>query len=316
MSNLMPSPDALECPPDAASVPSLEADPARPADLGGGLVVRRALPHRERRLVGPWCFLDHYGPLAFDVGKPMDVAPHPHIGLQTVTWLIEGEALHRDSLGHEQLVRPGQLNLMTAGRGIAHSEETPPRHSRALHGLQLWVALPGAHRHVAPEFDHYGELPVVTLDAGRAIVLAGEVVGVRSPAKTYSRMVGTEIAADRDGRMVVPLDAGFEHAIMPIDGRARLDDRALEPATLYYLGTGRAQLSLTVRAGARLILLGGEPFGERVLMWWNFVARTPEEIAEARSDWEQERQRFGHVRAYGGDRIPAPPLNLRLSRPR
>jgi redox-sensitive bicupin YhaK (pirin superfamily) len=157
---------------------------------------------------------------------------------------------------------------------------------------------------------------MVTLGACRAIVLTGEVVGVRSLAKTYSRMVGAEIAADRDGRIVVPLDAGFEHAIMPIDGRARLDDHALEPATLYYLGTGREQLSLTVRAGARLILLGGEPFGERILMWWNFVARTPEEISQARSDWEQEHPRFGNVRAYGGGRIPAPPLNLRVPRPR
>jgi redox-sensitive bicupin YhaK (pirin superfamily) len=266
--------------------------------------------------VGPWCFLDHFGPLRFDAGKPMDVAPHPHIGLQTVTWVIEGEALHKDSLGHEQLIKPSQLNLMTAGRGIAHSEETPARHSRALHGLQLWLALPGAHRHAVPAFHHYDQLPVVTLGPCRAIVVIGEFGGVRSPAQTYSRMVGVELAADRDGRTALSLDASFEHAVMLIDGQAGVDDRMLAPDTLYYLGTDREQVSLKLRAGARLMLLGGEPFGERILMWWNFVARTPEEIAEARSDWERAHPRFGSVPAYARNRLPAPPLTLRLLRPR
>lgn len=316
MSNLMPSREALECQADAASAPSMEAYPARSAELGGGFVVRRVLPHGGRRLVGPWCFLDHFGPLAFDAGKPMDVAPHPHIGLQTVTWLIEGEALHKDSLGHEQLIRPGELSLMTAGRGIAHSEETPPRHSRVLHGLQLWVALPDAHRHAAAAFHHYEKLPMVTLGTCRATLVLGELAGVRSPAQTYSRMVGAELAADRDARTEVPLAARFEHAVMLIDGHAELDDRVLASDTLYYLGTGREQVSLALRAGARLMLLGGEPFGERILMWWNFVARTPEEIAEARGDWEEEHRRFGDVREYVGSRSPAPPLTPRLQRPR
>ena len=316
MSNLLPSPDALECEAESTSAPSLTAYPARSADLGGGFVVRRALPQGGRRLVGPWCFLDHFGPLAFDVGKPMDVPPHPHIGLQTVTWLIEGEVLHKDSLGHEQLISPGQLNLMTAGRGIAHSEETPPRHSRALHGLQLWLALPGAHRHAAPAFHHYGELPMVTLGTGRATVVIGEFEGVRSPAPTYSKTVGVELAAERNGRTDVPLAPSFEHAIMRIDGHVGLDDRMLAPDALYYLGTGREELSLQLGVGARLMLLGGEPFSERILMWWNFVARTPEDISEARSDWEQGHRRFGDVRAYVGNRLPAPPLTLRLQRPR
>ncbi len=316
MSNLLPSPEALPCEADAASTPSMTAYPARAADLGGGLVVRRALPRGERRLVGPWCFLDHFGPLAFDAGKPMDVAPHPHIGLQTVTWLLEGEVLHKDSLGSEQMIRPGQLNLMTAGRGISHSEETPPRHSRALHGLQFWLALPEAHRHTAPAFHHHRELPVVDLGEGRAIVVIGDLGGVRSPARTYSTTLGAEVAADRDGRIEIPLARGFEHAILPIRGHAGLDDTVLAPDTLYYLGTGRERLSLRVRAGARLMLLGGEPFSERVLMWWNFVARTPDEIAEARRDWQEGHARFGTVAAYAGDRLPAPPLTPRLRPPR
>jgi redox-sensitive bicupin YhaK (pirin superfamily) len=263
-------------------------------------------------LVGPWCFLDHYGPVAFGVDKPMDIGPHPHIGLQTVTWLLEGEALHRDSLGNERLIQPGQLNLMTAGSGISHSEETPSRNSGRLHGLQLWVALPDARRRVAPSFDHYAELPVTATGSARAVVLIGEFNGARSPAKAHSRMVGADVVVDNDGDVDVPLDRSFEHALMLIEGNVALGDRTLEPSTLHYLGTGRDVVALTARAGSRMVLLGGEPFGERILMWWNFVARTPEEIAEARNDWEQG-SRFGSV-AYLDDRIPAPSLSLRVQR--
>ena len=310
----MPSAEAIECAAGPASAPVLESYPAHHATLPGGLVVSRALPRAGRRLVGPWCFLDHYGPLAFGSGKPMDIGPHPHIGLQTVTWLIEGEALHNDSLGHERLIRPGQLNLMTSGAGISHdAEETPSRNSRRLHGLQFWVALPAARRHDPPSFDHYAELPVVATRSCRAVVLMGELDGVRSPAKAYSRMVGADIVATGDDDMRVPLDPTFEHAIMLVEGRLAFGDRVLEPSTLYYLGTGRAELTLAVGAGSRLALLGGEPFGERILMWWNFVARTPEEIAQARDDWERGN-RFGSVPAYAGDRIAAPPLTLRSGR--
>src|SRR5499426_3211436 len=168
MSDLMPSADVLECPPGAPPASVLEAYPARQAMLPGGLIVRRGLPRSVRRLVGPWCFLDHYGPIAFGVDKPMAIGPHPHIGLQTVTWLLEGEVLHKDSLGNEQMIRPGQLNLMTAGSGIAHAEETPSRNSGRLHGVQLWVALPDARRRGAPSFDHHGELPVVVLGGAYA----------------------------------------------------------------------------------------------------------------------------------------------------
>src|SRR5262245_2774148 len=310
MSDQIPSAHTVECQPGLASGPVLESYPARPATLHGGLMVHRALPRAGRRLVGPWCFLDHYGPLAFGAGKPMDIGPHPHIGLQTVTWLIEGEALHRDSLGSEQMIRPGQLNLMTAGVGIAHSEETPGRHSGKLHGLQLWVALPDRQRHVAPRFDHHAELPVAVTGACRVVVLMGEFDGRRSPAQAYSRLVGAEVVAADDDRVDLPVDPDFEHAIVPIEGHVALGDQVLAPATLYYLGVGREAVPLTVRGGSRLILLGGEPFGERILMWWNFVARTPDEIAAARRDWE-EGHGFGAVPGYVGDRIPAPPLTLR-----
>ncbi len=294
MSDLIPSADVLECTPGLASAPVLESYPARQAALPGGLIVRRALPRAERRLVGPWCFLDYYGPVAFGTDRPMAIGPHPHIGLQTVTWLLEGEVLHKDSLGNERLIQPGQLNLMTSGWGISHSEDTPSGNSGRLHGLQLWVALPDARRRVAPSFDHYADLPVTTIGAARAVVLIGELNGARSPAKAYSKMVGADVVVDNDGDVHLPLDPSFEHALMLIEGNVALGDRTLEPSTLYYLGTGRDVVALTASAGSRVVLLGGEPFGERILMWWNFVARTPV--------------------AYVGDRIPAPPLSARVPR--
>jgi redox-sensitive bicupin YhaK (pirin superfamily) len=194
MSNLMPSPDALECRADAASAPSVKAYRARSADLGGGFVVRRALPQTGRRLVGPWCFLDHFGPLSFNAGKPMDVAPHPHIGLATVTYLFEGGQVHRDSLGNVQAIVPGDVNWMTAGHGIVHSERTGP-HDRAaghrLHGLQTWVALPKAHEQVDPSFSHHPKdsLPVIEQPGATMRLLAGTAFGRRAPTPTFSPMI-------------------------------------------------------------------------------------------------------------------------------
>lgn len=212
--------------------------------LGENITVRRLLPRSVRRLVGPWCFLDVFGPLRFDGGKPMDVPPHPHIGIQTVTWLLEGEVLHKDSLDSEALGAAGGLNLMTSGRGIAHSEETPEANSGRLHGAQLWVALPDAHREVAPSFEHYPDRPALDLDGGRATVILGELGGVRAEGRTFSPIVGADLALHDGGEMVVPLDSAFEHALVPMAGRAALDGHDLATDALYYLGTGRAELLL------------------------------------------------------------------------
>jgi redox-sensitive bicupin YhaK (pirin superfamily) len=261
--------------------------------------------------VGPWCFLDSYGPLSFSSGKPMDVAPHPHIGLQTVSWLLEGELLHNDSLGLTGPAGPGVLNLMTAGRGIAHSEETPAQNAGRLRGVQLWVALPGGRRETAPSFEQHTTPPVVELEGGRATLIMGVLDGVRSPAHAFSPIVGAEASAGPGCRLVLPLDPGFEHALVPLEGSCRLDGQALSIDTLYYLGCGRRELLLlTEREPLRTLLLGGAPFGETVLMWWNFVARTTEEIVAAREDWEAGR-RFGEVGAYEGPRLAAPPFVAR-----
>jgi len=236
----------------------------------------------------------------------MDVGPHPHTGLQTVSWLLDGEVVHHDSLGLVGPARPGVLNLMTAGRGIAHAEETPAANRGRLRGLQLWVALPEASREVAPSFEQHETLPVVDLEGGRATILLGQLDGVRSPARAFGPLVGADVIAETGRRLILPLDPSFEHALVPMGGDCRLDGHPLDVDTLYYLGSRRRELVLeSGRKPARLMLLGGAPFGETILMWWNFVARTTEEIVAAREDWQAGR-RFGEVGAYDGPRIEAP----------
>ncbi len=291
----------------------IELTTARLARVGD-IEVRRLLPLRRRRSVGAWCFVDHYGPMSVDGVAGMQVPPHPHIGLQTVTWLIEGNVLHRDSLGSEQMIRPGQLNLMTAGHGIAHSEESPADHDPGLHGVQLWLALPGADREMAPAFEHHADLPVLGLGGAEVTVFAGSLADVTSPARTYSPLVGAEINAVRDGNITIPLIPGHEHVIFVARGEAAANGTSVAPGGLLYLDTGRDSLTLTVRSGARLFLLGGTPLGETLLMWWNFVGRTPDDIIEAARAWAAG-QRFGEVQGYRGAPLAAPPLDpVRLAR--
>jgi quercetin 2,3-dioxygenase len=292
--------------------PDAEITEAREAQVGD-MAVRRLLPLRLRRSVGAWCFVDHYGPMSVDGVTGMRVPPHPHIGLQTVTWLISGNVLHRDSLGSEQVIRPGQLNLMTAGRGIAHSEESPADHDPSLHGVQLWVALPDASRHTEPAFAHHAELPVTGIGGFEVTVFAGSLAGARSPAATFSEIVGAELAAPRDASGSIPLAHEHEHVIFVAIGQARVDVTVLRPGQLLYLGPGHDQVNMTALAGGRLFLLGGVPLGEPLLMWWNLVARTPAEIEATVADWREGR--FGTVAGYHGEPLPAPPLtNLRPPR--
>jgi redox-sensitive bicupin YhaK (pirin superfamily) len=214
----------------------LEPYPGRPTPLGP-LTVWRALPARGRRMIGPWCFLDRYGPLSFTDDKPMDVAPHPHIGIQTVSWLLEGEVIHHDTLGCEGLVRPGGVNVMTAGRGIAHAEETPKGNSGRLNGVQLWVALPEVHRHVTPAFQHVPEVP--QLDARGANVR--QFLGGDSPAATFSDIVGIDAAVHAGATWNFPLTAAREHGLFVCSGDATLEGQPLDVNTLYYLETGRTE---------------------------------------------------------------------------
>jgi redox-sensitive bicupin YhaK (pirin superfamily) len=305
MSNPLPLPEAERCESKADLQPEIVSWPARSAELGGGLTVMRALPLRQHRLVGPWCFFDHFGPLQFGKRKAMDVAPHPHIGLQTVSWLFEGEVLHNDSLGCSATAQPGELNLMTAGRGITHSEETPPRNSGRIHGLQLWVALSDTERRREPGFDHYKSLPVLEPGGGRVQVFMGALDSTESGTRAFSPLVGADLKLGANGRLRLPLNPAWEHALVIIEGEVSLEGTRLAPGALHYLGTRRSGLELASKAAAHVVLIGGAPFGESVIIWWNFVARSAEEIREAREDWEQHRH-FSDVKAYKGERLKAP----------
>jgi redox-sensitive bicupin YhaK (pirin superfamily) len=303
---------AEECVALGAERQEMEAYPNREVSLGA-LSVARALPIKERRLVGAWCFLDRFGPLTFAEGKPMDVAPHPHIGLQTVTWLHDGEVVHDDSLGYESVLRPGGVNVMTSGRGIAHAEQTPRDNTGRLHGVQLWTALPERDRQMAPGFEHVADVPAIEEPGGIVRVFAGEFHGGRSPAPFFSPLLGTDVRVHPGRELLLPLNPDYEHALLVMDGDCAVNGEPLAGGMLYYLGTTRSEIGLASRTGGRLILIGGPPFPETILMWWNFVARTPEEIAEARADWEAKR-RFGDVTAYRGPRLAAPTVT-RLARP-
>jgi redox-sensitive bicupin YhaK (pirin superfamily) len=279
----------------------------------GTLRISRALPVRGHRMIGPWCFLDRFGPLSFTEGMPMDVAPHPHMGLQTVTWLLEGEVVHDDSLGEEAVLRPGGVNVMTSGHAIAHAERTPTDNTGRLNGVQLWAALPDRDRHGAPSFQHVKLAPVRELSGGIVRVFSGQLADAVSPAHHLSDLAGADLQVHRGERLEIPLRPDFEYAVLGLSGDCALDGQPLRQRVLYYLGVQRADASFATHSGARLLLIGGPPFSDTILMWWNFVARTPEEIRDARDDWENGR-RFGDVKAYRGQRLHAPEL-VRLARP-
>ena len=274
------------------------------------MTVRRTLPNRTRTMVGAWCFLDHYGPDDVSETGGMSVPPHPHTGLQTVSWLFDGEIEHRDSTGAHALVRPGQLNLMTAGRGIQHSEVSTPA-SSTLHGVQLWVALPESARNQSPHFDAVAGRRqkvgdgVVTLFMGSL----ADVGLVRAP--TYTKLLAAQIDLPAHGSMTLKLASTCEHAVLVDTGRVVTDDGDIPTHHLGILPTGHH--TWTLRAGdspVRAILIGGEPLGEEIVMWWNFVGRSHNDIVEARNSWQDGltdgSQRFGHLDHMPP--LPAPEL--------
>lgn len=290
----------------------LEYIATRIAEVGDGLNVRRALPSRQRRTVGAWCFLDHLGPVDYAPGGGLNVGPHPHIGLQTFTWMIEGEVVHRDSLGNEQTIRPGQVNLMTAGRGISHAEDSPPGRGGHAHAVQLWIALDEVHRHGPPAFRNYPLLPVIERAGCRITLLAGSLFGETSPVEVFSPMLGVDMTVQAAREVVIPLDPAFEHAVLMLEGTAMLGGESITPEALAYLAPGRQSITLRTATPARLVLIGGVPFSEEVLVWWNFVARSQDELIEAARDWSAGT-RFGQVNGSPSRPLVAPdPSQLRL----
>lgn len=319
MSNLETKPDEVECTATAAS--GVEIMTPRDVPLGGprAMRVRRTLPQRHRSLIGAWCFVDHYGPDEVADSGGMKVAPHPHTGLQTVSWLFTGEIEHRDSAGNHAMVRPGEVNLMTAGRGISHSEVSTAA-TRTLHGAQLWVALPDAHRHTDPGFTHHAPTPV-TGAGWEARVFLGSLLGDSSPVPTYSPLLGAELLLEPGTSLTLDVDATYEHGVLVDSGLVGVDGTDAKKDDLAYVPPGRSTLELrTHDAPARLLLLGGPPFGESIVMWWNFVGRSHDEIAGYRTEWQGQitdtglaAGRFGIPVGDELSPIPAPPLpNARL----
>jgi redox-sensitive bicupin YhaK (pirin superfamily) len=298
----------------------VEVVSAREVPLGGprAMRVRRTLPQRQRSLVGAWCFVDHYGPDDVSVTGGMDVPPHPHTGLQTVSWLFSGEIEHRDSLGIHAMVRPGELNLMSAGRGICHSEVSTPG-TTTLHGVQLWLALPDHARNEPRDFTHFAPEPV-RHDHATVRVFLGSLAGTTSPVPTATPLVGAEVLLEPGAEVELEVTAAFEHGVLVDEGPVSVEGTELKPADLGYVAPGATSLRLANPgwSSARLVLLGGEPFTEPLVMWWNFVGRSHDEIAAFREEWEQGSERFGAVEGYAGEvqRLPAPALPNARIRPR
>ena len=281
--------------PQAEPAPSAALEMAiqpRSRDLGDGFMVRRVLPFAKRRALGPFVFFDHMGPTAFPAGVGLDVRPHPHIGLATVTYLFEGEIMHRDSIGSVQPIRPGAINWMTAGRGIVHSERTPPElrpTGSRLHGLQLWVGLPLAQEEAAPDFTHYpaAVLPEKQRDGAKLRVMIGAAYGLRSPVKTLSELFYVDAALDAGASLAIPADHD-ERGIYIVSGALSLAGTPFAEHQLLVLKSG-VTTTITAEQASRLVILGGAKLeGERHI-WWNLVSSSEARIEQAKADWKAGR---------------------------
>ena len=278
----------------------------------GDFQVRRVLPARERIMVGPFIFVDQFGPAQLDIGKAMDVRPHPHINLATVTWLFEGAIDHRDSLGSFSTIRPGQVNLMTAGSGIVHSERSPQSERDAgprMYGMQTWLALPDGKEEIAPAFEAVSNLPLIEDQCVTARVIMGELWGMKAPVTTYAETIYAEILLGPSGAIPIEADAD-ERAVMLVGGEATLDGRTLTLYELYVLRPG-AEMVLSSSRGGRVMLLGGEAFTTRRHAWWNFVSSSKDRIEQAKRDWVEGR--FPTVPGDDEEFIPLPEKPLTRS---
>jgi redox-sensitive bicupin YhaK (pirin superfamily) len=275
-----------------------------------GIEVRRTLPNARKRMIGAWAFVDHFGPTPQVDG--MVVAAHPHTGLQTATWMFEGRFEHRDSIGSVQLIEPGQLNLMTAGRGIAHSELSTAD-AKTLHAVQLWIALPDSVRKMKPEFQHHSDLPQIEFEGASVTIFAGGLVDFpdhRATTKVFTPLLGAELRIQPGGELILNLDQTFEHGFLNVQGQVSAAEGELKLHSMEYLPIGSSAVHLrnTGDTETILILLGGEPFAEPIVMWWNFIERTHEEIVEVRAKWNAADPSIPGFVDHIGGRTPAPDL--------
>lgn len=277
----------------------------RDAQIGDGLMIRRALPHPERRIIGAWCFFDHFGPFDVKHNGGLDIPPHPHMGLHTFTYLIEGKILHCDSLGSIQHIVPGQVNLMTAGKGIAHSEESVAD-APVLQGVQLWLAMPDTTRNEKPKFTHYAEVPVVKEKGVTYRILAGDVLNETAPTQVETNVSALHVHAEEETEILLPLNPEFEYGILILAGSIHVEGFDATSGLLLYSPVGHKNVPIKIKPNTHFIMIGGEPFKEEVLLWWNFVARDKNEMMQALYDWENNTDRFGEVKGYKGGRLNPP----------
>lgn len=266
------------------------------------LTVHRILPQKAIRMIGPWCFLDHFGPVEPANYRQFNVAPHPHIGLQTITWLLSGQLLHQDSLGYEQPLRSGQLNLMTAGRGISHAEVADHDPDQPLHGLQLWCALPPAHEQTEPRFDHYQQVPKFSLGDCTATLIVGSYANnqrrLTSPALSFSPALAMLLQTPQATAVELHLEREFEYGLYVVAGTLSVLNKPVRTHQLISLGANRSQLTLELSADCTVLVIGGEAFEQPVKMWWNFVSASEQRVQQAQTDWDNQHERFGQVTHY------------------
>jgi redox-sensitive bicupin YhaK (pirin superfamily) len=296
----------LTAPADELVAVDLVIEP-RTRDLGDGFEVRRVLPYAKRHMVGPFIFFDHFGPTRFRVGAGLDVRPHPHIGLATITYLFDGEIMHRDSLGNAQPIRPGAVNWMTAGRGIVHSERTPPavrQHESPIYGIQSWVALPRAREEIEPAFEHVpaASLPVIEGDGVSARLIAGTLFGKTSPVTTQSPIFYADVTL-RAGATVTMAPNYTQRAAYLLEGAVDCAGARHTPPQMLVFDS-RARAAITAREPARLLLLGGEPLDGERHIWWNLVSSSAERIEQAKRDWQAGR--FPKIPGDSEEFIPLP----------
>lgn len=278
---------------------------SKPKDLGG-FQVRRALPVAQKRFIGPFVFFDEMGPVDFKIGQGMDVRPHPHIGLSTLTYLFQGEIVHKDTLGVEQIIAPGAVNWMTAGSGVAHSERSAQEkraHPQRLHGLQIWIALPKDQEEVTATFHHHSakEIPELSIDGNQVRVVAGDVLGQRSPVRAYSPLVYLDVKLQRGKKFRMPM-MGFELGVYVVSGSVQLGSKIVRTGSLGVFSNAEI-LELTTTENSQIMILGGKVFPEERHIWWNFVSSSKDRIERAKKDWRE--QNFGKIKGET-ELIPLP----------
>ncbi|AUZ04768.1 MULTISPECIES: pirin family protein [Vitreoscilla] len=286
-------------------------------ELSPGFEILRGLPQRALRRIGAWIFLDHLGPVQVTRAEQLHVHSHPHIGLQTFTWMIEGEIEHKDSLGYHQTIQAGQINLMTAGNGIAHTEISLNPTGR-LHSAQLWIALPDSHKNMPAAFENYPNLLAIKTDESTQTILVGSWQGQTSSVKVHTPLIAVDILSQQTHQVTLPLNPDFEYGLMALEGNFSIEQTDCDASVLVYLPKGQTEVNVHLPANSRVLLIGGEPMQEELIVWWNLVARTQAEIEQAREDWQNQSERFGNLSLLGDGWLQAPLINgtLKASGPR